>query len=961
MILIYILLMSSEPIKVKTYTTNQDVIVHYTVPNFESKVKIAGGQEFIELYLSDVPPKPPPKRFTTTFTARLSSPKSTERDNRDFRPASTGVSSDIGKPCLPVIRKFIEVPEDAELSIETQIGRVQEFTLAYPVYPTQPPVPKIPNYTPIFTLDNASYMVDNFSPSNTARIVSIFGLRGRRVAIVEVYPIQYNPVQNKVRFVSDIKVTIVFHNADWGTTLAKISHFYTPYYESRYRLIENYDYFNLFREKTLPIGYLIITPDSWYNSILPLSNWKVQKGYSVSIANLSEIGGGDTTTVRNYIKTVYDSCPVPPTFVLLVGDVDSIGYFIDSMNNNLPTDLYYSTMTDSDYFPDIDVSRFSISTQFELDSLVSKTIKYEQCDWSNGTDWCNKMYFIASADGGCHQIAESTHQYSMQVARSHNVLCDSLWLFYHSGTPIIDALNEGRAWVIYSGHGSSTSWSEPGFSVSNVHSLTNADKPAFVGTFACYSGRYTVGDCFSESWARSGYRGGIASFASSVTSYWDEDDILQRRMFDAAFDYKITSVMGMLNKGKLLLSAYYGITPTVQRYFEMYNMIGDGSINAYWDGFMYADHNVGNVKFTVTSQGACGFTSPNGSGSGFCYPNPGINYLYIGSLWIGNSKDYVVDRDTENDSDWIVTTLPDGRLKIGDNYFSDQDGWAMYSDAGHPNPKGITVKQRSWAWASAPYNDFVILQYLVKNEGPNIIPGLYVGQFMDFDIDSGSSNDNNVSTDSMRKFVYQWSNSHNEYMGVTLLDSNSVANLSAINIPAYMFQGDFMRFKFLNKDLHFPNSSIVGNYGVIASAGPFNLLPAQQVIVSFAIIAGDSLRDALYNSDMAQELYDSITGIEETSVISIGEIFSVRPNPFIGKTVIEFNVGTRQGVSLQIYDLAGRMTKSFSLIPNPQSPITRVVWDGKDNYNRSVPSGIYFCKISSSANEAKIKKLILIK
>ncbi|MBI4723224.1 MAG: T9SS type A sorting domain-containing protein [Candidatus Stahlbacteria bacterium] len=74
----------------------------------------------------------------------------------------------------------------------------------------------------------------------------------------------------------------------------------------------------------------------------------------------------------------------------------------------------------------------------------------------------------------------------------------------------------------------------------------------------------------------------------------------------------------------------------------------------------------------------------------------------------------------------------------------------------------------------------------------------------------------------------------------------------------------------------------------------------------------------------------------------------VYPNPFTQRTVIEFRVQSSElkDVQLQIYDLAGRLVKLFSLTSNPQSPITSVVWDGKNDSGERVCSGVYFYKLN---------------
>ena len=1260
-------------IKVEEFTNSQSVVIDFTIPRFEEQIKVGTRYStplpFVELSIQDA-----------------------------------GIIYDVGKPKLPVIRKFVEIPAGASISLEVSVGTINELPLRHPIYPNQLPWPKTQGIKPQFTWNRDYYNQNKFLPRERAKIVEIIEIRGHRLALLEIYPVQYNPSQNIVSFASKVQVKIKYEESDWGTTYAKLEQYSSPIYEKRLKdLIVNYDYFSpqrriVRKEKTLPIGYLIITPDSWKSTVTPLADWKRQKGYYVKVAPISEVGGGDTTTVRNYIKDAYDTWAIPPTFVLLVGDIDRIGHFIGGTLDNPATDLYYSTMNPDDYFQDIDVSRLSVANQTELEGLVEKTIRYEKSQWTQGTDWCNKAYFIASDDADWHDTAEGTHLYCMEKCRAYGMPCDSLWGFYGTGTPITTALQGGRSWAMYSGHGTSTGWTGPSFSVDNVHSLSNLDKIPFVGTFACLSGNYTVDECFSESWIRAGHNGAIADFASSVYSYWEEDDILQRKMFDAAFDSEFTWAMGIINKGKLLYFEHYGDIPTTHRYFEMYNLMGDGSVdiysdepaqisvshlaaipvgpydleiivkdggsavesalccalgdtismgytgssgkatlamnnltpctlqitvtghnletyigscevisadfyviyknhriddsagngdgcvnpgesinlwvvlknigtqssygvqgtlstsdsfviaisdtvqnygniasgdtalssnaycftvsptcpnghiipfglkitddssnvwidsiqigvgapfiayknhqiddsgaqnpNGYWEpgetinlivtlenkgigdatdilaklrsdnphltiidssisfgdisgsgvktgnpyrtflhpttpmgesvnfelyitgtnwewidsfsvqtgvpGVMYADHNIGNVKFTVTCEGRCGKSSTGSNGSGFCYPKNGENWLYLGSLWVGNSKNYVVNRDYSGEptEDWKVSLNPDGKLRMGGKCYSDQDGWALYDDSGHPLPLGITVTQRSWAWENAPYNDFVIMQYTIENKGTSPVNGLYVGQFMDFDMNNWSYNDNNVETDTTRRLVYQWSSSYTEYVGVSVLDPTSVSNLSAISYQTYVspqwYILDSVKIEFLNGTLSFPSSDSARDWSVVASVGSFDLEVGDDTVVAFAILGGDNLEDLKDNVDRAQERYDSLIGVEERFTFHDSR-FTIYPNPFNKRTIIRVQLPysekakvtntnhEHEYISLKIYNLAGRLVKTFNHL-TIQS-FNQVTWDGKDSHNKNLPSGIYFCRLEYGELR-KVQKLILLK
>jgi hypothetical protein len=499
----------------------------------------------------------------------------------------SGQSTEEGKPLLPVIREFFEIPENGEVSLTVKNFTKKEITLTYPIYPLQPPIPKTGEKPP-FTIDKEFYSTDAYYPEKLADIVFIGHIRGRRVIVFEVYPIRYNPRKNKIEFYSSLELAITIKNGDLGKTFQQLRDYYSLPFEKRLKdLIINYRYYEI-DPPQLPIGYLIIVPDEWYENVLPLANWRLRKGYKVWVKKISEIGGGDTLRVRNYILNAYNNWPVKPAYVLLVGDVDRIGYFCGRGSGNPPTDLNYALMNNypDDYLPDIDVSRLSVANSVQLDSFVLKVIKYEKNEWFSERDWLKKSYFIASNDGGNHQVAESTHQYCMRLQRRYGVICDSLYLYYNSGTPITTAINGGRAWVTYSGHGNYDRWADPNFTSDNVRQLTNIDKVPFVGTYACLSGDFanaTYPECFSETWIRIGFRGAIGHYASSVTSYWTEDDTFQRRVFDAAYDSNFYWAMGMINKGKLMFFRQMGNTSTTRRYFEMYNLMGDGAIDIYWD------------------------------------------------------------------------------------------------------------------------------------------------------------------------------------------------------------------------------------------------------------------------------------------------------------------------------------------------------------------------------------------
>ncbi|MCK4352083.1 T9SS type A sorting domain-containing protein [candidate division WOR-3 bacterium] len=89
------------------------------------------------------------------------------------------------------------------------------------------------------------------------------------------------------------------------------------------------------------------------------------------------------------------------------------------------------------------------------------------------------------------------------------------------------------------------------------------------------------------------------------------------------------------------------------------------------------------------------------------------------------------------------------------------------------------------------------------------------------------------------------------------------------------------------------------------------------------------------------------------------------PNPFADKAHIEYAVpgklpsANKLNVSLKIYDITGRLVKT--VIDKRKSPGSyEVGWDGKTDWGRNLPAGVYFYRLQVG-RKVSTKKLILIR
>jgi len=88
-------------------------------------------------------------------------------------------------------------------------------------------------------------------------------------------------------------------------------------------------------------------------------------------------------------------------------------------------------------------------------------------------------------------------------------------------------------------------------------------------------------------------------------------------------------------------------------------------------------------------------------------------------------------------------------------------------------------------------------------------------------------------------------------------------------------------------------------------------------------------------------------------------ILECYPNPFDSQTTIYYRLPVAGEVKIIIYNLLGeRIRVLFDGYKVPGC--YTVCWDGKDDYGKSVCSGIYFCKLNAGTYSST-GKLILIK
>lgn len=126
----------------------------------------------------------------------------------------------------------------------------------------------------------------------------------------------------------------------------------------------------------------------------------------------------------------------------------------------------------------------------------------------------------------------------------------------------------------------------------------------------------------------------------------------------------------------------------------------------------------------------------------------------------------------------------------------------------------------------------------------------------------------------------------------------------------------------------------------------------EMIFVEYDINNAWRYRLIVYNTNVG-------TGIIADNPIIGFDLKQNYPNPFNPNTTIEFKIPTNSNVRLEILNANGQLVKT--LVNNELNPgIHKVEWNGTDNFNNKVSSGVYFYRLIQNENESS-RKMILLK
>ena len=443
-----------------------------------------------------------------------------------------------GAPDLPKFTRSFMVPDQGEIYIQIQesdFTEIQNIRVA----PSIGNLSRTENPANFTRTNGAIYAENAFFPAGEVQLREPYLLSGTRGVTLLFQPFQYNPVTQTLRIYHEITATIGCRPDVQGVNEKNSS---TP----RISLVEDQQiqqkhFLNFPVDRyEVPTHWgkmLIVSHPEFMSAMQPFIAWKKSTGMHVDMISYATLGS--ESAIQNTIAERYQN---GLKYVLLVGDIAQIPSPTRSGGKSDPS---YGYVEGDDAYPEVFVGRFSAESIADVEIQVQKALQYEQASAGNHFE---NVTGIASNEGpGDDNELDYEHIRNMEADLLNFTYSSANEFFDGSqgdvdgeGNPspsdVASAIDAGTGLILYTGHGSSQSFSSSGFSNNEITQLDNAGKLPVIWSVACVNGEFDNGTCFGEAWlrARQGNvpTGAATVFMSSINQSWNPPMSAQDEMVD---------------------------------------------------------------------------------------------------------------------------------------------------------------------------------------------------------------------------------------------------------------------------------------------------------------------------------------------------------------------------------------------------------------------------------------------
>ncbi len=323
---------------------------------------------------------------------------------------------------------------------------------------------------------------------------------------------------------------------------------------------------------------LVVTHPKFKAGLTPFLEWKSKRGIEVYVVDTTQ-AGTTYTQIKDTIKKYYVDHQI--TTVLLVGDAEFVPFHPGTAGNaaGQEADPLYGALDGNDQWPEAMVGRFSVKDEAGLATIVNKSIAYEANPDVNG-EWYAKGAGIASNEGSPTDW-ERVEELRTLMLNWHFTTVDKLYDPGVKPATVAASINEGRSYINYTGHGSTTSWGTSGFNVTNINSLNNGNRLPFIVSVACVNGHFSgSGESFAERWLLAGnaqtQKGAIAIYASSTNQSWVPPTVGQKAITEILVSGQMDTIGTLFTHGGI--AVLEDASSTADQTFQTWHTFGDPTL-----------------------------------------------------------------------------------------------------------------------------------------------------------------------------------------------------------------------------------------------------------------------------------------------------------------------------------------------------------------------------------------------
>jgi hypothetical protein len=469
----------------------------------------------------------------------------------------------IGNPELPIISFNVLADDESDIHISEKFSEEDKSLMrVLNLKPHLASVPKIPKANYQFT-KSLVYNSFNEFPTLHYSVVKNGQIRGQKQFLIKLFPLSFVGAREELKIARSYEVEVK------NPVVKKIK--------------------GNAKTKTM----LYIVGEKFKNSPSLTEYMNVKKNFNEKALRLEVSEGMSPDDIRDQVQKIYNANS-DLSYALIIGDAADVkGHTSEHITG--VTDNYYAAIDTTDYelditTPDLYIGRISVANETQLATVLTKYTRYLKGTFSSN-EWLGNLSFLATDDtkNSRYKEVEETHDYvvdtytkskgyygNFPVAKQAGG--DKLYAITYNADSeqVMNSLFEGRAIINYSGHGSNTTWVGPEITQSDVRSLKNTSLP-FVISNACITGDYRVKESFAETWQRQEW-GASMYWGSMDLTYWEEDNILERSMYDGIFKLNKLEFGEITHYANSEVTRYYSGKGFSKYYWETYHMFGDPSL-----------------------------------------------------------------------------------------------------------------------------------------------------------------------------------------------------------------------------------------------------------------------------------------------------------------------------------------------------------------------------------------------